>query len=264
MPNEPLFVEERRRAILEQLRKNGRVSVKSLSENLNVSTVTIRQDLRALEEIGLLDRTYGGAVRKLNNSGALLELSFEVRKNRARNAKESIGTMAAALVRDGYSIALDASTTANAIVPHLKNLGKMTIVTNSLIIAQSLLDNPNVQVLLPGGRLRRDSISIVGRTEGLPDINLNIGFFGARGISMIGGISETDPDEVAMKQAMMSRCILKIIIADGSKWGQVATYTFATPQQIDRIITTDDAPMELVEQFRQSGVQVDIAKIAEI
>ena len=261
MPSEPLFVEERRRAILEQLKQFGRVSVKALSEAMNVSTVTIRQDLRALEEVGLLERTYGGAVRKIGDSGALLELSFEVRNKRARYAKELIGAFAATLVKDGYSIALDASTTAYAIVPHLKNLGKITLVTNSLIIAQSFLDSPNVQVLVPGGRLRRDSVSLVGRTEGLPDINLNIGFFGARGISFVGGISETDPDEVAMKQAMLARCLTKVIIADGSKWGHVATYTFATPQQINRIITTAEAPVELVEQFRHEGVQVDVLNV---
>jgi DeoR/GlpR family transcriptional regulator of sugar metabolism len=258
MPDEPLFVEERRRVILEQLKQFGRVSVRALSETLNVSAVTIRQDLRALEETGLLERTYGGAVRKIQDSSALPELSFEIRKNREQQAKQVIGAMAATLIRDGYSIALDASTTASAIVPHLKNLGKMTIVTNSLIIAQNFLDTPQVQVLLPGGRLRRDSVSLVGRSEALPDINLNIGFFGARGISTIGGVSETDVDEVAMKQAMMARCITKVIVADGSKWGQVATYTFATPQQIQRIITTDDAPIELVEEFRGLGVLVDI------
>src|SRR5262245_46674211 len=113
---EPLFVAERRRAILEQLRQNGRVSVKELSDSMNVSTVTIRHDLRALEDDGLLERTYGGAVRR-QADGSLPELSFDVRNTRNAEAKNLIGAAAARLVKEGDSIALDASTSAYALVP---------------------------------------------------------------------------------------------------------------------------------------------------
>lgn len=258
---EPLFVEERRRAILEQLEREGRVSVKELSQAMRVSAVTIRQDLRALEESQLLARTYGGAVLRTRKS-PLKELAFDVRKRKNRRAKEVIGAAAAALVRDDYAIALDCSTTSFAIVPYLKKLNKLTVVTNSLIIAQSLLDCPGFQVLMPGGRLRCDSISVVGQPEDLPDINLNIGFFGTRGISMVGGITDIDPDEVAMKKAMIARCVSTIIVADGSKWGQIAPYPFVYLSDVERIITTDDAPTELVEGFRETGVRVDVWPIA--
>jgi DeoR/GlpR family transcriptional regulator of sugar metabolism len=256
---EPLFVAERRRAILDQLRQNGRVSVKALSDLMNVSTVTIRHDLRALEDDGLLERTYGGAVRRQVDGSFPPELSFAVRNTRNAEAKAAIGAAAAALVQEDFSIALDASTTAYALVPYLKNLTRITIVTNNLIIAQSFLDNPSIEVLIPGGRLRKDSVSIVGHPDGLPDINLNIGFFGARGVSIQGGISDIDPDEVAMKQAMISRCVTTVIIADSSKWGQVAPYTVIPSKQADHIITAGEGlPIDLVEQFRRQGVQVDI------
>jgi DeoR/GlpR family transcriptional regulator of sugar metabolism len=256
--SEPLFVEERRRAILEELRKNGRVSVKILSEALHVSTVTIRQDLRALEDNGLLDRTYGGAVSRVVEA-TLPELSFHVRQHRRRSEKTAIAQAAAALVQEGYSIALDASTTAFALVPFLKSFNKITVLTNSLVIAQSFLDSPQIQVLLPGGRLRRDSISIVGRPEGLPDVNLNLGFFSGRGVTLAEGVSDVDPDEVTMKQAMVARCISTVIIVDGSKWGQVAPYTVVKPTQIDRIITSQDAPEAFVEQYRRENIEVILA-----
>ncbi|MBZ0285997.1 MAG: DeoR/GlpR family DNA-binding transcription regulator, partial [Anaerolineae bacterium] len=220
--SEYLFVADRRRAILEELRINGRVSVKLLSQNMNVSTVTIRHDLRALEEEGLLERTYGGAVLRKSAAPQLAELSFAVRNTKEHEAKDWIGAAAAALVRENYSIALDASTTAYALVPYLKNLGNITILTNNLIIAQSFLDHPSIEVLIPGGRLRKDSVSVVGRPDGLPDMNLNIGFFGAWGVSTQAGISDIDPEEVAMKQAMIERCVSTVIVADASKWGQVA------------------------------------------
>lgn len=259
IPIMPLFVEERRRIILEQLQQQGRVSVKELSEAMAVSTVTIRQDLRALEEEGLLERTYGGGVRRA--SGMLPELSFHMRLNKHLREKQAIAALAAQWVEDGFTVGIDASTTANAIVPLLKQFNRLTIVTNSFVVAQSFLDSPHIQVLVPGGRLRRDSISIVGRPEGLPDINLNVGFFGARGVSLTSGISDVDADEVQIKSAMIARCVAPIILVDASKWGQVSAYTFAKPQQVARIISSQNASFELVEQFREQGVQVDLAAL---
>ncbi|HVU13463.1 MAG TPA: DeoR/GlpR family DNA-binding transcription regulator [Phototrophicaceae bacterium] len=255
--SDSLFVEERRRVIMDQLKEQGRVAVKDLSALMNVSAVTIRQDLRALEEVGLLERTYGGAVRRESTS-LLPEMSFHVRLGKRRGEKEAIAAAAARLIHEGDSVALDASSTAYALVPHLKAFKRITVVTNSLITAQSFLDSPQVNVLIPGGRLRRDSISIVGRPEGLPDVNLNVGFFSARGVSLQGGASDVDADEVAIKQAMVARCVETVVLVDGSKWGQVAPYTFIKTEQVRHIITSSDAPVELVEAFRNQHIIVDV------
>lgn len=259
MMSDPLFVEERRRIILEQLKRFGRVSVKSLSELMQVSTVTIRQDLRALQESGALQRTYGGAVAREEVSNPFPELSFHVRLGKKRREKTAIAAAAVALVQEGFGVALDASTTAHALVPFLKRFNKLTVVTNSLIVAQQFLDSPQIAVHLPGGRLRRDSISIVGRPEGLPNINLNIGFFGARGVTLQNGITDVDGDEVSIKQAMRARCVSSVILVDGGKWGQVAPYTFADIDQVNRIITSQDAPPDLIDDFRAAGITVEIA-----
>ncbi len=253
------FVEERRNAILSRLEQDGRVSVNTLSEEMGVSTVTIRQDLRALEQAGLLKRTYGGAIRR-GSVQTVPELSFHVRLAQNSREKDLIGAAAAQLVENGFSIALDASTTAAAIIPFLKNFTELTIVTNSLYIAQSLLDSPHIQVLMPGGRLRRDAISLVGRRELLPTINLNIGFIGAVGLSELSGVGDVDPDEVIIKQAMVERCLQRVVVADSSKWGRLAPYTVMGADAITRIITTSKAPPELVAHFRRAGVQVDLLK----
>jgi DeoR/GlpR family transcriptional regulator of sugar metabolism len=255
--SQPLFVEERRRIILEQLRQQGRVFVKDLSYMLKVSAVTIRQDLRSLEEDGLLERTYGGAVGRASSGMYPPELSFDARQREQIEAKEQIAAAAAAHVREGDAIALDASTTSYAMVPHLKTRSKLTVVTNSLVIAQSFLDTTSVQVLMPGGRVRRDSVSLVGKPDNLPAINLNLGFFGTRGISVSGGITESDTDEAAMKAAMVAHCMAAVIVADGSKWGQVAPYTFAQIDQIAAIITTADAPDALTATFAAGGVRIE-------
>jgi DeoR family fructose operon transcriptional repressor len=252
-----LFLEERRRAILDQLEQRGRVTVKALSEGLQVSTVTIRQDLRALEDQGLLERTYGGAVARIEKA-PLQELSFTVRQSKRHDQKTTIAEAAAALVEDGTSIALDSSTTVYALGPFLKSYDKLTVVTNSLILAQSFLDHPSTQVLLPGGRVRRDSISLVGQPESLPQVNLNIGFFSARGIAEGIGASEIDPDEVVVKQAMLKRCVRVVLLVDSSKWGQIAPYTLIPPEQIAHIITTDQAAPDLVQYYRDLGTRVDL------
>lgn len=252
-----LFMEERRREILEQLQQSGRVLVKDLSEQLNVSTVTIRQDLRALEEEGLLERTHGGAVPRKRSSDQS-ELSFDIRRNKNVAEKDALGKAAAALVKSGYGIALDASTTVCSIIPYLKDIKNLTIVTNNLMVAHQLLDNPNVHVLLPGGRLRRDSYSVVGNPETLPDLNLNIGFVSAWGISLEEGLTEVSGEETAMKQALLAHCRMTVVLVDSSKWGQVAPYTYAQPNQVDRIITTDQVPAQFLEIFEEVNIPIEV------
>ncbi|HEX2622954.1 MAG TPA: DeoR/GlpR family DNA-binding transcription regulator, partial [Phototrophicaceae bacterium] len=239
--------------------KFGRVSVKTLTEQLNVSAVTIRQDLRALEDEGLLERTYGGAVMRTTSPlmPQVPELSFDNRRKKHHAEKQAIARAAAALVQDGYGIALDASTTAFALTPFLKRFDGLTIVTNSLMVAQQFLDSPRIQVVMPGGRLRRDSIALVGSPETLPDLNLNIGFFSARGLSLQAGMTDISPDEVAMKRALIAHCLATVVLIDSTKWGQVTAYTYVPAQDVERIITSDKAPRSQVDPFRQAGVRVD-------
>jgi DeoR/GlpR family transcriptional regulator of sugar metabolism len=256
---ETLFLEERRRVILEQLKRDGRVSVKALSDDLNVSAVTIRQDLRALEDEGLLERTYGGAV--LPTPGNLPEVAFEIRREANRAEKSAMGKAAAALVQEGYGIALDASTTAYALAYHLRGIQNLTVVTNSLMIAQQFLDSPRIEVILPGGKLRRDSASLVGSPNSLPNINLTIGFFSARGISLDAGLTDISPEQAEIKKALLTRCLTAVALIDSSKWGQVLPYTYAPVQGMSRIITTDKTSPEMVSQFRAAGLIVDIVTV---
>lgn len=255
---EGMFVEERRSVILEQLSLYGRVFVKELSETLGVSAVTIRQDLQALEDEGLLRRTYGGAMLARDPIGDGSELSFDVRRSKNTEEKDALGRAAAALVQDGYGIALDASTTVCSIIPYIKHLDSLTVVTNNLLAANLLLDAPRVEVLLPAGKLRRDANSIVGQPDSLPDLNLTIGFFSAWGLSLDEGITEVSPEETAMKQALLAHCLAPVILVDSSKWGKIAPYTYTAPGQIQHVLTTDRAPADLVQRFRAAGVAVKV------
>lgn len=250
-----LFMEERRRTILEQLRQLGRVSVKELSELLNVSTVTIRQDLRALEEDDLLERTHGGAVLPIPKASAP-ELAFDLRQRENNRAKEAMAREAARMVKSGDSIALDASTTVYAMLPYLRKLERLLIVTNSLMVTQYLLDVPQFEVIMPGGNFRRESISLVGHPEHLPNLNLNYGFFSAQGISAETGITESSEDEVVMNKGMMRHCLKTYFLMDERKWGKIAPYTTTDFASVTAIITPQTAPRRLVEDVEQRGTSV--------
>jgi DeoR/GlpR family transcriptional regulator of sugar metabolism len=245
---------ERRQAILTVLEQAGQLTVSELSVRFDVSEVTIRNDLQALSEQGFLLRTRGGAMA----TQVMPEMSFDIRQQQHAEQKARIGKAAATLVKPGDTIAIDASTTAQAIIPHIRHLPELTVVTNSLKAALSFLGYPGVHVILPGGSLRRESISLVGQTgcDLIQDIHISAGFFGARGLSVTEGVTDVNLEEVKTKQALVERCQRVVVMADARKWGQVATATFASLDQVDTIITDTGAPPGMVEELRQQGVNL--------
>jgi len=245
---------ERRQNILTAIEAVGQLSVIELSEQFDVSEVTIRQDLQALSKQGLLLRTRGGAL----STNTLPELSFDVRQQQKSAQKVRIGQAAANLVASGDTIILDASTTAQAMIPFIKERSELTIITNSLKAALSLLDAPQIQVILPGGNLRRESISLVGHQQGdvAQSLNVGWGFFGVRGVTVAEGLTDVNPAEVAMKRAMVERCRKVVGMADARKWGNVAAATFATLDQVQTLITDEATSPDLIEQVQQHGVEV--------
>ena len=250
-------MEERRRLILEVLSEQGRVSVSELSEELHVSAVTIRQDLTALEVERLLKRTHGGAVKiEESVSGDQFELSFDLRRQQQVDEKVALGNAAASLIEAGSAIAFDASTTVCSIIPFLTEIDSLTLVTNNLIATGALLANPRIEVLLPAGKLRRDAFSIIGDPDSLPDINLNVGFVSAWGISEQAGFTEVNEDEMVMKRALLSRCIKKVLLVDSTKWGQVAAYTYAHPNDIDIILTTSRVPKSSLAKIQHPDIRI--------
>lgn len=245
---------ERRQQIVEAVGKYGQLSVSELSKQLDISEVTIRHDLQALSDQGFLLRTRGGAV----SINKMPEFSFDVRQQQFAAQKRHIGKAAAGLVYHGDTIFLDASTTAHAIIPYLKKYPELTVLTNSLRAAMAFLDCPQINVILRGGHLRRESISVVGLRfdEMLSEINIQTGFFGARGLAIENGLTDVNFNEVEMKRRMVESCRQVIATVDSRKWGKVAAYTFARLDQVHTIITDKDAPKDLVRQIRKDKVEI--------
>ena len=253
---ERLFPLERLDLIQKVLRDQGRVSVSELCERFGVSAVTIRHDLTTLEQQGRLLRTHGGAMLKPDASTE--PLAFALRKDLHQSEKERIGRAAAALVRDGESIALDASTTAWQIARHLKDHQELTVVTNGLFVALEFLNSPGVTVVMPGGSLRAASASLVG-DEGasiLDRYHVQKGFFGAGGFTLEEGLTDTNQYEVELKQRMVQRSKEVIAVVDSSKWGQVAFAALASGDQLDRVIADEGAPADMVAALRERHVKV--------
>ena len=247
---------ERRQQIVETISKYGQLSVTELSKKLDVSEVTIRHDLQALSDQGFLLRTRGRAV----STNKMPEFSFDMRQQQYAAQKRRIGKAASALVHHGDTIFLDASTTAHAIIPYLKEFHELTVLTNSLRAAMAFLDSPQIQVVLRGGYLRRESISVVGLKfdDMLSGINIQTGFFGSRGLTVENGLTDVNLDEVEMKRTMVDNCRQVVATVDSRKWGKVAAYTFAGLDKIHTIITDKDAPGDIVKQIKKNQVKVTL------
>ncbi|MFN2167465.1 MAG: DeoR/GlpR family DNA-binding transcription regulator, partial [Anaerolineae bacterium] len=134
----------------------------------------------------------------------------------------------------------------------------LTVITNSLAIAQQLLDAGGATVVMPGGRLRSETASLIG-LDGLgmlDQFNIRKGFFGAHGITVEEGLTDVSAEEADVKRPLVARCRQVIAVLDATKWGQVGVATFATLDQVDAIITNREAAGDLVEQVKTLGPEI--------
>lgn len=249
--------ERRRDQILAHLGAHDRTSVSDLSQLLGVSEVTVRKDLDLLEAQGLLTRVHGGAV--VSGRGRL-ELYFAAREQEHLDEKRRIGQAAAALIRSGQRIFLDASTTALQVARLIKDREDLVVVTNGLYTALELNFCAGITTIVVGGTMRRRSSSLVGSLNynSLQRLRVDLGMFGARGVTAQDGLMESEMDEAQLKQQMVSASGVVVGIVDSSKFGVVSFSAFALPHEIDRIITDEGAPDAVVGALRARGVAVDL------
>ena len=249
-----LLPEERLSQIATLVAERHAATVAELSERFDVSSATIRSDLDELERRGLLLRTHGGAVRADRNGR---EFSLQMRERSQVEEKRRIGAAAAALITDGDAIALDASTTALQIARRIRGRRELTVVTSSLMVALELIDSPGITVVMPGGMLDRDTISLVGAlgTETLANCNAAKGFFGVRGLTL-DSLTDVNAYEAELKRSLISVSQEVTIVADSSKWGRVALVSLVPWSAIQRVISDRGAPPMMVAALRERGVEV--------
>lgn len=209
------------------------VSLQELINLLSSSESTIRADLVALEKEGKLIRVHGGA--QALDAYATYEPSFDEKENLQTEEKKIIGKYAATLIKDNYTVYIDAGTTTSAIIDYLPDV-KATFVTNSPIIGKKIKKR-GYKVYVTGGEIKLSTDAFIGAFafEIISNFTFDIGFFGTNGISLTEGLTTPDYEEAIIKQSALSRCKRKYILADDTKFDIVSTVRFHNLENIEII-----------------------------
>jgi DeoR family transcriptional regulator of aga operon len=245
----------RRVIILQKLVENGQVDVNSLSKDLGVSEVTIRNDLTKLEEKKMLIRARGGAI-KLDRVGTDFHLADKNKQH--LEEKKRIGEKAASLIEEGDTIILDSGTTTIEITRHLSRLNNLTIITNALNVATVLVEHKNTNVIIPGGFLKKNSFSLVGSSaeESFRNYFCDKLFIAVDGFSTTHGISTPSIEEAHLNRIMIEISKKVIVVADSSKFLKRSFALIAPVSKVDVVITDKGILPEDQKKLESQGIEL--------
>jgi DeoR/GlpR family transcriptional regulator of sugar metabolism len=257
-----MLAAERQRAIANTLLVEQAVTVAALCQRFSVSANTIRRDLRALEHNRLATVVHGGAV---TNDSRDTEIPFPKRQTSAVREKTLIGARAAQMVQDGEAIILDAGTTTHFIAKALRCRQELTVITNAINIAQELAECPGIMTILSGGVLRAKSNCLIGQTAEttLSEWHVAKAFISAGGVELQAGLTNPNPFEVPVKQAMIRAAQQVILVATSDKFGFRSLAPFAPLRSITTIITDEGLPADVAAAIRSLGVELIITGAAD-
>ena len=249
--------EERRRAILEILNRDGRVLVLDLARRFETSQVTIRKDLEELHAHGLIHRTHGGALPA--REGALEDPTLREKEKLHRKEKLRIAQAAAGMVQEGQVVILDSGTTTTAIARSLRRFQNLTVVTNAVNIAAEL-SGTAVDVILTGGTLRKNSFSLVGpiAEETLHRLNADLLFLGVDGFDVHYGLSTPNLLEAKVNRVMVEVAKKTVAVCDSSKFGRRSLSLIAPPSALQEVITDRGVAKSDIRILKQAGIEVTL------
>lgn len=251
------MITERREAIKELLRANGEVKLKDLERQFtSCSSMTLRRDLKYLEEKGLVKRTRGGAVAMSMLSPAAEDLYA----NRARDnieEKERIAKKALAFVHNGGSVYLDSGSTMMLFARSFPD-EYLSVVTSGVNIALELIKKQKPQVTLIGGQVNRNTISVSGiNAPGIvKQLNIDTAFIAASGYSDDNGFTSGTYTESELKKEVIRKAQRTVILMDSTKLDRVMAFTFAGLRDVDVLISDGDLPEEMRERAAECGVRL--------
>lgn len=246
---------ERRAFILKMIEEVGSVDVTSLSNRFEVSEVTIRKDLKHFEKKNLLVRSRGGAFKQ-----SVIDVDLPVYERRKQNIdiKKKIGKAAAALIHSGETILLDSGTTIMELVKQISKQSEITVVTNAVDIAFRLAEFPKTKVIVPGGILRRNSLSLVGEQAAatLRDFFCDKCFIGADGIDIERGLLTTNIEEAHLMRINIKNAKKVIALVDSTKFKAKGIMTVTALGEVDMVITDKGIPDDKYVQLKAMGIEV--------
>lgn len=251
------FEEERRNLIVKYIDKKMKATVTDLSDQFSVSSATIRSDLRALDNLGLINRTHGGAI---SNRMVNYEQGNREKSTQMVEVKEAIAQEALEYVREGASICLDAGTTMYQLARKLVRFQKLTVVTYDIGVANFVENYTNNRVVLVGGTVRKNFNYAYGdlALAVLQNLNVDTFFLTANGVDGEKGLSTPDIETSRLKQVMVENSNTHILLADSTKLGNVCFARFAGLEEMDVVISDRDADREFLAEAKKMGVEVKL------
>ncbi|MGI9277110.1 MAG: transcriptional repressor AgaR [Endozoicomonas sp.] len=248
---------ERREKIIGIAREKGSVRVDALARKYQVSTVTIRNDLSFLEQQGLVMRSYGGAILRQSESK---DVPFRKKNTLNHETKQKIGARAAALIEPGDNIILDSGSTTHQIACHMQDLSNVTVMTSALNIAGELVKNPSVQVLMTGGILDTQSLSMSGiaAEQTLGQFHFDKLFLAVDGFHLENGITTWRESEARLNKVMCDVARDVIVVTDSSKFDKISLHRIIPTFRVDRLITDSRIPDMYYEQLKASDIDITL------
>lgn len=259
--------DERRQRILVDVKEDGEDLIPRLSEKYGVSEMTIRRDLKALEEEGLILRTYGGAMVAPQSRDALEISSWERRRQRAAVQKEAIASHAAGLVEEGDIVILEGGTTAAALVPFLRGKRRLKIVSNGLPIITAMAERlgSGATLICTGGMFHPETRTFIGPVTNrfFREFHAHRLFLSATGFTLEAGATDPEMLGTETKHRMVEAANEVILLLDSSKFGVTSLMNVLALDQVTLLITDDGAPAAMLEALRTRGVTVTVVSAEE-
>jgi DeoR/GlpR family transcriptional regulator of sugar metabolism len=251
-----MLTTDRHQQIIDVLRAKGSARCGELSRLLGVSEDTVRRDLQALSEAGFLVKVHGGAVPRSTTKIEYAERSLE-----RRQEKRLVAARAVAELKPRQVVFFDAGTTVLEAARALPRGLALTAITHSPVTAATLAELPEVEVILIGGRMRRAGLLAVGpeTVDGYRRVRADICLLGICAVHVESGITDPSYDETLVKQAMIAAASELVVLGTGDKLGNASSFTVASSDSIDKLITDASAPASVLTEFSQRGIQVCVA-----
>jgi DeoR family transcriptional regulator, aga operon transcriptional repressor len=252
-----MLSEERRRAILQTIQEDGRVVVRELARRFHISVITIRKDLEFLHHQGQLERTHGGALPV--KTSALLDSSIQEKERLHRQEKTRIASAAARMIAKGQVIILDSGTTTTAIARSCRHVKNLTVITNAINIGAELADS-QVEVILTGGVLRKNSFSLVGplAEESLRKLSADLLFLAVDGFDVHYGLTTPNLLEARVNRAMADSARRTVVVCDSSKFGRRSLSLILPTSAVHETITDKNIQKRDLLTLREVKVEVTL------
>lgn len=260
------MVQERRRAILKALQANARVKVADLSKELHCSEVTIRNDIKQMEQDGLLKRTHGGATR--------IEAPNEERKYAAESIyrcveqKKEIAACAYGFIEDRDTIILDDASSSFYLALYIKDHPEkqIAVVTNSLLIGNELAGIKHIELYLVGGHVGGNLAATMGDTtvQNMQEFHVDKGFIGVHSINFNVGLTSIATPQMQVKRAIIDASEEVYVLADSSKFGSGYVSVIGPINKVDKIITDSDIEEKYIKMAEQEQVTLVIARTDQV